>query len=87
MSNTRRLWVPGQGSKRLVRNQLTERVLPCCYGPCDADGDARVRVEVPHNQPRWKDEATDKQEMLVYIFCTDEHKRLYLIDSPYANRA
>lgn len=66
----------GTGTK--VRNVETGRVLPCCYTDCMNDGNDRHRVEVPHDTPRWKDEATGKQEMLVYIFCTELHKSFFI---------
>lgn len=59
-----------------VRNVATGRVLPCCWDDCTADGDDRIRIEVPHDKPRWRT-ADGKQEMLVYIFCSDEHKGHY----------
>jgi len=73
-----------------VRNQATGRVLPCCYGDCERDGDNRHRVEVPHKEPRWRDPATDpatgRQEMLVYIFCGERCKRAWLVGTPYADK-
>jgi len=67
-------------TKVLVRNS---RGLPlmCCYTDCTSDGDNRIRVEVPHNQPKFPG------EKLIYIFCKQDHKRLYLLSSPYADRA
>lgn len=67
---------PGKGN--LVRNQESGRVLPCCWSDCMADGDDRIRVEVPHDTPRWSDPTTGKQEMLVYIFCSEAHKEQWL---------
>jgi hypothetical protein len=75
----------GRGHK--VRNVESGRVLPCCWADCTADGDDRIFVEVPHSQPRWRDPATGKQEMLVYIFCDDGHKAMWLKGSMYENRA
>jgi hypothetical protein len=71
---------------RKVRNQLTGRVLPCCHGPCQNDGDDGIRVEVPHPQPRWRDPLTGRQEMVVYIFCSDLCRREFVKGSPYEGR-
>lgn len=50
-----------------VRNQLTGRVLPCCWDTCQRDGDDRHGVSVPHDAPRFKG------ERLRYIFCSPAH--------------
>jgi hypothetical protein len=65
----------GSGTK--VRHVTTGRVLPCCYGLCEKDGDDTIRIMVDHDTPRWIDEATGRREQLVYIFCSDFHKGLY----------
>lgn len=58
--------------RALVRNQLTGRVLPCCWDTCESPGDNQVRVEVPHDAPRWPG------EKLVYIFCSERHQGYWL---------
>lgn len=67
---------PG-GSGTKVRNVQTGRVLPCCWSDCQEDGNDRIQVQLPHDQPRWRDPKTGAQEMLVYIFCSDEHKAFW----------
>jgi len=91
MSNTRRLVVVRRGivltgHARPIRN-LHGKAILCCHGPCERDADDRFRVELPHNQPRWKDLATGKQEMLIYTFCSDTCKAEFLVNSPYADRS
>lgn len=68
---------PG-GSGTKVRNVTTGRVLPCCYGECEKPGDDTIRVMVDHDAPRWINEQTGEREKLVYIFCSDFHKGLYI---------
>jgi hypothetical protein len=75
----------GTGTK--VRNVETGRVLPCCWSDCEKDGSSLITVEVPHNQPRWKDPTTGAQEMLVYIFCSQAHKTEFVKGSIYEDRA
>lgn len=91
MSSKSKLILPGgfsrPGHAQLVRNQATGRVLPCCWQDCTRNADNRFRVEVPHNQPRWKDELTGKQEMLVYTFCGDRHKLMFVKNTPYEKYA
>lgn len=60
-------------NKVRVRNMETDRVLPCCWHDCMVDGDDRVRVEVPHDHPRFPG------EKLVYIFCSESHKTFWLM--------
>jgi hypothetical protein len=64
-----------------VRNVATGRVLPCHYGPCQNDGDDRIRVEQPHENPRWRNPVTGEQEMLVRIFCSEVCKRTWLSET------
>lgn len=66
--------LPGTSTK--VRNVSTGRVLPCCWGPCERDGDDRVQVQVPHDQPRWPG------EKLIYIFCSDLCRGEWLKGTP-----
>lgn len=89
MSNRSRLWLPGGVPRQTQRvtNQITGRVLPCCWQDCTKPGDNNYRVEVKHNQPRWKDPLTGKQEMLVYIFCGQRHKEMFVVGTPYENYA
>lgn len=88
MSNTRKLALPPGligpprlirpgGTGHRVRNVSTGRVLPCCWDDCTTDGDDRYRIEVPHEKPRWRT-PDGRQEMLVYIFCSEVHKGHYL---------
>lgn len=51
----------------LVRNQLTGRVLPCCWDDCAQPGDDRHAVNVPHDAPRFPG------EQLRYVFCSPRH--------------
>lgn len=76
---------PG-GRGKLVRNVATQRVLPCCWDDCTEDGNDRIRVEIPHPTPRWKDSLGGKQEMLIYIFCSDGHRNHYLARTPLQDR-
>jgi hypothetical protein len=77
MSNTVKLWTPKANIPR-VRNAAGNPIL-CCNGfdQCDQLADARVKIEIPHESPRWTDPATGKQEMLVYTFCSDKCRRSY----------
>jgi hypothetical protein len=71
--NAPALILPGKEvGKRLVRNQGTGRVLPCCWEDCQEDGDDRYRVMVPHDAPRWPG------EKLIYIFCSYRHRDHYV---------
>lgn len=74
---------PGRGSSGIVRNVTTGRVLPCCWADCENDGDNRIRIEAPHPQPRWKDPTTGRQEMEVYIFCSESHRLAFAKGTPY----
>jgi hypothetical protein len=49
-------------------------------------GRSNITVELPHNAPRWRDELTGQQEMLVYIYCSDQHRAAHWKDTPIANR-
>lgn len=60
----------------LVRNVSTGRVLPCCWSDCERAGSDRIQLQVKHERPRWRT-PDGRQEMLVYIFCSDEHKEHY----------
>ena len=62
----------------LVRNVVTERVLPCCLESCMKNGSTRYEVKIPHEDPRWVDEQTGKQEMKIYIFCSEGHRELWV---------
>jgi hypothetical protein len=70
----------------MVRNVETGRILPCCYAECMRAGRSNITVELPHNAPRWRDELTGQQEMLVYIYCSDQHRAAHWKDTPIANR-
>lgn len=61
-----------------VRDAVTGRIYPCCLEDCRKDGDQRHQVQIPHEDPRWRDEVTGKQEMKVYIFCSEGHKTLWV---------
>lgn len=91
MSNRSKLILPGgvsrPGHTQRIINQATGRICPCCWSDCMRKADNRFRVEVPHNQPRWKDPVTGKQEMLVYTFCRDSHKALFVRHTPYEKYA
>lgn len=63
------------GSGVRVRNVETGRVLPCCLGECRKPGSVNMSAAVPHEQPRWVDEKNGTQEMRVYIFCSEAHRR------------
>ena len=87
MSNRRRLAVAGPPvllrpgmtgptAGNIVRNVATERILPCCHDDCTANGDNRIQIQVPHERPRWR-KKDGTQEMLIYIFCTEQHKEMY----------
>ena len=69
-----------------MRNGDTGRIFPCCWSDCETPGNTRIDVQVPHPTPRWRDEATGKQEMLVYIFCSEAHKTMFLKGTPLENR-
>lgn len=61
---------------RYVRNQVTGRILPCCYLDCEKPGNAYIAIRVRHPQ-------TDEPEFrgieaLVYIFCSDLHRAYYV---------
>lgn len=87
MSNTPRLILPpGVRRPGIMRNPETGRIFPCCFEDCDNPGDTRIDVKVPHTQPRWKNEDTGEQEQIVYIFCSETHKTLYLVGSSYARQ-
>lgn len=84
MSNARRLILPpgvptGGGHAVRVRNGNGDPV-PCCWGDCWKPADNNHRVEVPHPTPRWHG------EKLVYTFCGERHKVLYLANSPWQDR-
>lgn len=74
----------GLSHKVPIRNAQGNPI-PCCYGDCRKDADNRFRVEVPHPTPRWIDVTTGRREMLVYAFCGDAHKAMWLKGSPYEN--
>jgi hypothetical protein len=88
MSNTPRLILPA-GVRHAVPivNPVTGRICPCNWADCTRPADDRYRVEVPHNQPRWKDPLTDRQEMLVYTFCGEAHKLEFVRGTPYEKYA
>lgn len=77
---------PG-GTGTRVRNVETGRVLPCCWDDCMKPGSTQHEIQVPHPTPKWKDPKTGNQEMLVYIFCSAEHKAMQLAGTPLENRA
>lgn len=89
MSSRSKLILPGGFSRRpqRVRNVATGRVLPCCWQDCERLGDNAFRIEVPHSQPRWRDPVTGKQEMVVYVFCGDPHRRAFVKNTPYEKYA
>lgn len=63
---------------QLVRNPGTQRILPCSWDDCTNHGDNRIQVRIPHEKPRWRDPVTGNQEMLIHIFCSDQHKQHYI---------
>lgn len=64
-------------SKRLVRNRLTGRVLPCCWADCEIPGDDAIRHAELHDLPRFDG------ERLVWIFCSDRHRLFWLAAHRY----
>lgn len=84
MSNRPRLILaPGLIAPGIVRNRETGRIFPCCYADCDKAGDKRIKIEVPHSQPRWRDRKTGRQEMVIYIFCSEPHRLEFAKGTPY----
>lgn len=55
-------------------------VLPCCYKDCERPGDNGHRVMVDHDTPSWRDQKTGRCEQLVYVFCGDGHRSLWLAE-------
>lgn len=53
-------------SPRLVRNQVTGRILPCCWDDCTSNGDQRIRIK-----------QRTELGFTTYIFCRDLHKVLW----------
>lgn len=72
---------------RLVRHVPTGRVVMCSWSDCTHPGDDRVQFQVPHESPRWVDKTTGKQEMVVYIFCSERHKQMWVDGSQYAKKS
>jgi hypothetical protein len=70
----------------LVRNVETGRILPCCYADCERAGRSNITVELPHNAPRWRDPTTGRQEMIVYIYCSDQHRAAHWAGTRIADR-
>lgn len=70
----------GRPRDHKLRNPETGRVFPCCYGHCVEDADARIDHKVPHDAPRWRNEETGEQEMLVYTFCSDAHRERFVTE-------
>lgn len=54
---------------RLVRNQFTERILPCCWDDCTHNGDDQIRI-VQRSESGPNDTVT-------YIFCSDIHRSMW----------
>jgi len=75
----------GQNSGTKIRNVETGRVFPCCWDTCEIPANVNIEVRVPHEQPRWRDPLTGEQEMLIYTFCSEGHKSMY-IRAMLANR-
>ncbi len=69
--------------KNLVRNRITDRVLPCHYAPCWEDGDTRYELLVPMEEPGWRDPATGREQRYAFVFCSDLHRRLYAVGTEY----
>lgn len=76
MSNRPKLLRPAYSGTK-VRNVATGRVLPCNWADCEADGNVRIHISVPHEAPRFPG------EQLVYIFCSDTHRRFFAQGTPY----
>lgn len=51
------------------------RTLPCCWSDCQSPGDTAHERKVPHDAPRFKG------EMLVYVFCSEIHARMWSASS------
>lgn len=62
-----------------VSNVATKRILPCCYAPCENDGNKNIFVDEPHEEPRWPGEKR------VYIFCSDLCRREFVKGSRFEN--
>lgn len=72
MSNTPKLLLPNgfRPRRTRVRNQMTGRVLPCCWSDCERDGYDEIQVAKDHEDPRWPGEKR------IYIFCSDAHRAM-----------
>lgn len=60
-----------------VYNTVTGAVLRCIHGPCEKPGRDHIRIEVPHEQPRFLGEKR------VYIFCSEDHRQIFARGTPY----
>lgn len=60
-----------------IRN-AAGKPIPCCYSDCTRNADNRYKVAIPHDHPRWRDPVTGLQEMLIYTFCGDPHKDMWI---------
>lgn len=70
------LILPGRDRRRaragdLVRN-LAGKPLPCCWSDCWERGSTQHQAVIPHDQPE------RKGDTLTYIFCSDNHRALWL---------
>lgn len=74
MSNRSKLLLPGGRPRggRLLRNPVTGRIFPCCYGDCDKPADRTIRVRVPHDAPE------RRGDKLIYTFCSARHRDLFV---------
>ncbi len=86
MSNSKRLILPHSLNTSIKRNPDTGRIFPCCFEDCEKPGLTTIEFKVPHDKPRWRDPETGEQEMLVYIFCTEFHRNLFMVGSSYARQ-
>lgn len=67
-----------KSSDTKIRNVATGRVFPCCWDTCEKDANVNIEIRVNHEQPRWVDPVTGDQEKLIYTFCSDGHKQMYI---------
>lgn len=58
-----------QHPPRLVRNQFTHRILPCCWDDCTRNGDNAIRIVRPSESA--------PGDTVTYIFCSDRHRSMF----------
>lgn len=83
MSNRRKIILaPGIRSRvQRVRNQITGRVLPCCWSDCERDGDLRYKIVVREDSPDERPKAGIVNTR-TYVFCSDGHREFYVQQLP-----